>query len=206
MRVFLDSEGKANYDRIDESDRVSSLLDAVDAFLSLHPLSCSRCGDSCCRKQWSVEVDNVYVNSLAGADRDNRLSFIRNRLQLKKNYRWGFKQFVLKKDGPCPHNTPLNRCLIYKDRPVICRLYICCEKSLRYNMLREMVGSVYLTALLMEYRLERRRLSPGIINMYRRNPAVFADGYGIPLSEILDYAVDTGWLDDRERQMLCAPL
>ena len=58
MRLILDTDGKVNYDEININTTVYEVLDAVNIFLEDNPLPCNKCIDSCCRKSWSVEMDN----------------------------------------------------------------------------------------------------------------------------------------------------
>jgi hypothetical protein len=92
--------------------------------------------------------------------------------------------------------------MIYKERPVICRLYICTAKSYRYNVVRELIGSTYLKALILEDKMRKNAFTERTIKKYRRNPAVFAKDYDILLEDIFNYAEEEGWLFYDEREEL----
>jgi hypothetical protein len=202
MKLVLDTEGKINYDKISRYTTVQELLDAIDLFLAAHPLPCGQCEESCCKKSWAVEMDNVCVNRLCGGDSGAASHFVQDKLVLKKNYFRQFHQYVLKKKLNCSFITQANLCTIYEQRPVICRLYICSDKSYRYNVLRELIGGTYLKALVTEDKMRNRKFTPRTVNRYRSNPAVFAKDYNILLDDIFSYAAGEGWLDPCDTQEL----
>ncbi|SFC49731.1 YkgJ family cysteine cluster protein [Clostridium uliginosum] len=202
MKLLFDVEGKVNYDKINKNTTVKDVLDAVDIFLNNNPLDCNECEESCCKKSWSVEMDNVCVNKLSNWNDEVALEFVQKNLVKKKNYYRDFDQYVLNKKIDCNFITETNLCTIYGDRPIICRLYICSPKSYRYNVIRELIGSTYLKALIHEDKMRNNNLTKKTINKYKRNSAVFAKDYNILLEEIFDYAEDEGWLDIDEREEL----
>lgn len=202
MKLLLDTEGKINYDKINKNTTVKDVLEAVDIFLNNHPLNCNDCEESCCKKSWSVEMDNVCVNRLSNWKDEAAIDFVQDKLVKKKNYYRDFDQFVLNKEKDCNFITETNLCTIYEERPIICRLYICSARSYRYNVIRELIGSSYLKALVYEDKIRNNNFEDEIINKYKRNPAVFAKDYNILLEEIFDYAEDEGWLYSDEREEL----
>jgi Fe-S-cluster containining protein len=195
MRLFTDSKGKLNYDKITSDSTVQELLDAIDVFLSDHTLSCDKCGESCCKKSWAVEVDNVFVNRLCKRDNDEIGHFIQDKLVKTKNHFKEFDQYIFKKELNCCYVTESNLCTIYRQRPLICRLYVCCSKSHRYNVIRELTGAAYLKALVLEEKMRKNNFTNRTVRKYRRNPAVSAETYDIPLAGFINYALDEGWLD-----------
>lgn len=202
MKLFFDSEGKVNYDELDGATKVNDLLEAIDIFLKENPLPCSQCEESCCKKDWSVEMDNICVNRLCNYDKRAAAEFVKDKLVKKKNYYREFDQYVLKKDKNCTFITEDNLCTIYEERPIICRLYICTVKSYRYNLLRELIGSTYLKALVYEERLRNKNFTERTVKRYKKNPAVFAKGYDILLEDIFRYSEEEGWIDSDEYQEL----
>lgn len=200
MKVFPDAEGRTTYDRISPSSTVQDLLDAVDACLEAHPLPCHACAESCCKKPWAVEADNVFVRRFAGEEADARGRFVRERLKLKLNRSMEFNQYVLDKKAECPFVTQENRCRVYGVRPVICRLYVCTPRDRRYDVLRGLVAATYLQALVLEENLRGGGLSQSTEVRYRRNPALHASDYSLPLAAVLDYAQNVGWLDEEDRR------
>jgi|GEM_PF-2985315 len=202
MKVLFDDEGKVNYDKLNKNTTVKGVLDAVDVFLNNNPLDCNGCEESCCKKSWSVEMDNICVNKLTNWNDEAALDFVQEKLIKKTNYYRDFDQYVLNKKKDCNFITETNLCTIYEDRPVICRLYICSPRSYRYNVIRELIGSTYLKALVYEDEIRNNNLTSETTSMYKRNPAVFAKEYNILLEEIFDYAEDEGWLDLDEREEL----
>ena len=195
MYVFLNDQGAVDCGSIDRQTTVQDLLDAVDLFLQAHPLPCQACADSCCKKHWAVEVDNVAARRMAGESADE---FLRSRLKQKWNYALGFRQLVLRKEGPCPFVTEASLCSIYAKRPVICRLYVCCPRSDRYDRLRETVAATYLQALVFERNMRTRELTDRTIQNYQQNPAIGAADYSLPLSEVIAYGRWMGWLDETD--------
>jgi len=202
MKLLFDVEGKVNYDKINKSTTVKEVLDAVDIFLNANPLPCNKCEESCCKKSWSVEMDNVCVNKLSNWNDEVALDFVQKKLVKKKNYCRDFDQYVLNKKTDCTFITETNLCTIYDHRPIICRLYICSTKSYRYNVIRELIGSTYLKALVLEDKMRNNNFTERTINKYKRNPAVLAKDYNISLEEIFNYAEEEGWLDSDEREEL----
>lgn len=202
MILFPDSKWKLNYDKITGETTVQDLLDAIDLFLSDHPLSCEKCGESCCKKSWSVEMDNVCVNRLCSRDEDAISKFIQEKLVKKKNHFLEFDQYIFKKEQNCCYVTEGNLCTIYGQRPLICRLYVCSAKSHRYNVIRELTGAAYLKALVLEEKMRRNEFTKRTVNRYRRNPAFLAKDYHIRLADIINYAQEEGWLDPDEVQEL----
>ena len=202
MLVFLNSEDKVDYDKIDENTTVKDLLAAVDVFLSENPLPCDNCEESCCKKAWSVEMDNVCVNRLSGGSPEAQRAFVKEHLVKKKNYYRDMDQYVLNKEKNCTYITDSNKCLIYQDRPIICRLYLCSAKSLRYGTLRELVGTTYLKALVLEYRMNSKMLSEKTISKYKRNPVLLSREYDVTLHKIIKYGGQEGWIDRDESGML----
>ncbi|MCR3759798.1 YkgJ family cysteine cluster protein [Clostridium felsineum] len=198
MKLILDNEGKVNYEEIEKNSTVKDLLEAIDLFLNSNPLPCSRCRESCCKKSWSVEMDNVCVNRLVNNDDKLATKFVKNKLVKKENYYRDFDQYVVKKDKACIFITDENLCTIYDKRPVICRLYICTDKSYRYNVVRELIGSTYLEALVLEEEIRNNNLEREVIESFK-NPALFKDRYDISLEDIFDYAEDVGWLYKEDR-------
>ncbi|NRZ12726.1 hypothetical protein [Clostridium beijerinckii] len=69
-------------------------------------------------------------------------------------------------------------------------------------MIRELIGSTYLKALVLEEKMRKNDFPEQTIDKYKRNPAVFAKEYNILLEEIFDYAEDEGWLYSDERDEL----
>lgn len=202
MKIFLNSDGAVDFDEINNNSTVDELLDAIDIFLKNNPLPCGSCDDSCCKKSWSVEMDNVCVNRLCSWNKDAAIEFVQDKLMRKMNYFKDFYQYVLRKDKECTFVTKDNWCTIYEARPIICRLYICSKKSQRYNILREIIGCTYLSALVAEYKINSNKLTERAISRHRENPAVFAKGYDIYIEDIINYAETQGWLDPDERELL----
>jgi len=202
MKLLFDDEGKVNYDEINKNTTVKEVLDAIDIFLDNNSLPCNECEESCCKKAWSVEMDNVCVNKLSNWNDEVALDFVQKKLIKKKNYYRDFDQFVLNKKTYCNFITEENLCTIYENRPVICRLYICIPKSYRYNVLRELIGTIYLKALILEDKMRNNKLTEITINKYKKNPAVFATEYNISLEAIFNYAEEEGWLDIDDREEL----
>jgi Fe-S-cluster containining protein len=202
MKLILNSEGKVDYDNLDKDATVRDVLEAIDIFLSKNPLPCNNCEESCCKRDWSVEVDNVCVNRLSGWSDEAAVSFVQDRLVKKKNYAMDFNQYVLVKEKNCSFITEENLCTIYENRPIICRLYICTPKSYRYNLLRQLIGSTYLKALILEDRQRNNNFTKGTINKYKRNPAFGVKDYDIFLEDIFIYGEEQGWLDFDEKQEL----
>lgn len=201
LKLFINTEGLVDYDQISEGTTVQDLLDAVDLFLQDQPLPCAACVDSCCKNSWSVEVDNISVRRLCQGDERRTAEFIRDKLVRKINPVHEFEQFVLKKDGACLFVTEVNRCRVYEQRPVICRLYLCNPKSYRYNVLRQIIGSAFLSALVLEAALREPKPSRLAKRGRRENPAVYAGDYTVLLADILDYAQSQGWLDQDDRDL-----
>ena len=61
-------------------------------------------------------------------------------------------------------------------------------------MIRELIGSTYLKALVLEDKMRNNNFTERTINKYKRNPAVFAKDYNISLEEIFDYAEEKAGL------------
>lgn len=202
MKLYLNSEGKIDYDKLDRGSTVKDVLESIDIFLSENPLPCSTCEESCCKKEWSVEVDNVCVNRLSNWNDEAAAGFVKDRLVKKKNYAMDFHQYVLNKEKSCTFITESNLCTIYEERPIICRLYICSPKSYRYNLIRQLIGSTYLKALILEDRMRNNNFSERTIKKYKRNPAVGAKDYDILLNDIFVYAEEEGWLYSDDKQEL----
>lgn len=202
MKLLFDVEGKVNYDKINKNTTVKDVLYAVDIFLSNNPLNCNKCEESCCKKSWSVEMDNICVNRLSSWNDEVALDFVQEKLIKKRNYYRDFDQYVLNKKMDCNFITETNLCTIYEDRPIICRLYICSARSYRYNLIRELIGSTYLNALVYEEEIRNNNFTNETINQYKINPAVFAKDYNMLLEKIFDYAEYEGWLDIDEREEL----
>lgn len=202
MKLFLDKEGKVNYDKLDKASTVRDLLEAIDLFLEDNPIPCNSCEESCCKKAWSVEMDNVCVNRLTNNEDKAAAKFVSDNLVKKRNYYREFDQYVIKKDKNCIFITDENLCTIYEKRPIICRLYICIPKSYRYNVVRELIGSTYLRALVFEDEIRNNSLNKEAIDDYKRNPALFANTYNILLEDIFDYAEEEGRLYEEDRAEL----
>lgn len=194
MKLFFDTDGKVNYDKISKNTTVNDLLDAIDIFIENNPLPCDNCEESCCKKNWAVEIDNICVNRLSNWDDSLSVNFVNEKLVKQKNYSKEFDQYVLKKEKDCNFITKSNLCTIYEERPIICRLYICSDKSNRYNMLRELIGSTFLKALVLENKIKNNNFTQKTINKYKKNPAVFAHDYNILIDDIFNYSEDEGWL------------
>ncbi|MBK1811922.1 YkgJ family cysteine cluster protein [Clostridium sp. YIM B02505] len=202
MNLLFDSEGKVNYDKINKETTVKDVLEAIDIFLNNNPIPCDTCKESCCKKAWSVEMDNVCVNRISNWDERCASDYVKKKLVKKRNYYREFDQYVLDKEKNCHFITEENYCTIYEQRPIICRLYICIDKSYRYNVVRELIGSTYLKALIFEEEMRTSKLSDELIKQYKRNPAVFAKGYDISLNDIFNYSEEEGWLYEDERDEL----
>jgi Fe-S-cluster containining protein len=200
MRLFLDLSGKVDYDKIPNGATVQDLLDAVDTFLLSHPLPCDACPDSCCKKTWAVEVDNVAARRLSDGGDAALAAFVREKLVLKRNRSMGFRQYVLDKKTLCTYVTQGNRCNAYDNRPVICRLFICAPKSYRYNKSREVIAAAFLQALVMEENMRGRQLSDATLRRYRQNPALLAADYAVRLKDVFAHARRVGWMEDGEQQ------
>jgi Fe-S-cluster containining protein len=195
MKLFPDSEGKMNYDEITSDSTAQDLLDAIDIYLSDHNLSCDKCRESCCKKSWAVEVDNVFVNKFCNWEEETISKFVQDKLLKTKNHFKEFDQYIFKKERNCCYVTENNLCTVYEQRPLICRLYVCNAKSHRYNVIRELTGATYLKALVLEEKMRKNNYQPRTVKKYGRNPAVFAKDYNILLVDIFRYALDEGWLD-----------
>lgn len=193
MKLFVDQKGEVDFDQITDKTTVQDLLDAIDLFLLDHPLPCDACEHSCCKNPWLVEVDNVSANRLCQRSSQPINEFVQEKLVKKKNHAWGIDQFVMKKETECIFITDSNRCTVYEQRPIICRLYICSPKSYRYNLLREMIACTFLRAFVLEDKMKEKKYSPRTIRRYKNNPAVFASDYNILLADILKYSQVEGW-------------
>lgn len=202
MKLLIDIEGKINYDKITKHSTVQDLLEAIDIFLNDNTLSCDKCQDNCCKKTWSVEMDNVCVNRLCNWDKESARNFVQDKLLMKENMYREFDQYVLNKETNCNYISATNFCTIYDKRPIICRLYICSPKSYRYNVIRELISGAYLKALVMEEKMRNSHFTQRMDNQYGSNPAVFARNYNILLEDVLNYAQEEGWLDPEETQEL----
>jgi hypothetical protein len=69
-------------------------------------------------------------------------------------------------------------------------------------LLRELIGSTYLKALVFEEKMRNKDYTERTIKKYKENPAVFAKDYDILLEDIFDYSEYEGWIDSEERQEL----
>ena len=198
MNLLWNAAGAVDIDALEPGTTVQDLLDAIDVFLQANPLDCTGCALSCCRRAWSVEVDNVSAGRLCGGQGAEVSCFVREKLMLKRNHALGFNQFVLNKTTDCHYILPDNRCGVYAVRPIICRLYICGALSPRYNALRSAVGATYLQALV----LEEAQRADGAPVQAGNNPALSARDYSLRLTDILRYAAAQGWLEDEKREEL----
>ena len=93
MKLLFDAEGKVNYDEINENTTVKEVLASIDVFLNDNPLTCDKCDESCCKKSWSVEMDNVCVNKLSNWNNEAALDFVGKKLVKKKAYLHLQKQY-----------------------------------------------------------------------------------------------------------------
>lgn len=192
MELCLDPEGRVEYSGAGVSVPVQEFLDAVDRFLETRPLPCARCGESCCRKPWAVAMDNVAAGRLCG-DHGARPRYARENCTLRENIALEIDHYVLKKPaarGYCPFVSPENRCTVYAARPLICRLYLCLPAGRRYERLSALIAGTYLQALALE-------AAEG-----RRNPALGAADYALPLGAVLRHALEEGWTDAPEARAL----
>ena len=195
MKLFFNESGQLDYDTIGDTDTLADLLQAVDLFIDRHPLSCSRCENSCCRKPWAVEVDNVSVRRLCADHKIPQSELISSMLETDENKHLDFDQYIMKKQSAhCPWLSEMNRCRIYQSRPLICRLYSCFPKSQRFNQLREASAATFLLALVFEQLIDQQQPSERQLEYYQKNPALNALDYKVGLQKILDYALDEGWL------------
>jgi len=116
MNLIFDAEGKVNYDKINKNTTAKDVLDAVDVFLNNNPLDCNGCEESCCKKAWSVEMDNICVNKISNWNDEVALEFVQEKLVKKRNYCRDFDQYVLNKKTNCNFITETNLCTIYEDK------------------------------------------------------------------------------------------
>ena len=195
MKLFYNESGQIDYETLEQDASLCGLLQAIDIFIDKNPLPCSQCQDGCCRKSWAVEVDNVSVRRLSTEAGISRSEFVSKMLDLEENKSLDFDQYVMKKQtAHCPWVTESNRCRIYQSRPLICRLYTCSAKSLRYNQLREASAATFLQALVFEQIIDNEKPSASQLEYFAKNPALHAPDYNIELQKIIDYAVDEGWI------------
>jgi hypothetical protein len=61
-------------------------------------------------------------------------------------------------------------------------------------MLRELIASTYLKALVLEEKLRKNNVTQTTVDNYKKNPAVFAKDYDILLDDIFNYSEEEGWL------------
>lgn len=195
MKLFFNEAGQIDYDAFDNGTTLDDLLQAIDIFIDNHPLSCGQCQNGCCRKPWAVEVDNVSARRICADTRMSQADFFDDMVEIDENKHLDFDQYVMKKQTPhCPWVTESNRCRVYQSRPLICRLYTCSLKSLRYNQLREASAATFLQALVFEQMINNQNPSASQIDYYKKNPALYARDYSIELQKIIDYALEEGWI------------
>lgn len=133
LELFFNQEGAIDIKKYSKTTRVKDFLDANREFLEENPLACFECTENCCRQGWDIELDIVFVNRLL----ENRQLKIH---QLFEEY-IGLSKLKnpIFKDQTCKFLHKEGFCMIYDQRPFICRAYTCHLEGDKYRLLRGII-------------------------------------------------------------------
>ena len=140
MIVYLDTNGELTCGPVSETDTVADLAVAVEEFCRLR-LDCGNCLNTCCAGL-IVHADSVFVNSLDRLVRQADGEYWLPRT-LGRDERTGKWFLPPKEDGCCRYLSARGRCLIYRFRPLVCRLHTCFPAAEEYGRLKEDIYFVY---------------------------------------------------------------
>lgn len=191
MKIFLNDNKEIDYVELNSTTTVQDLLNAIDEFLEANPLDCEHCKERCC-KRYAIEVDNVFVRANCRGNDDR---FIDTKLK----YDQKLNKFCTNGKKYCRYLNGLEKCDLYKTRPLICRLYMCYSYSKHYLLLQSLISHVFTTALMVEW--GARVTGKSVMDVEPTpitNPVVNADDYSIRIQEIMPWSEYN--IDDDERE------
>lgn len=190
MESYLDPEGKLACSIPDSQDTVADLAEAVERFCQEN-INCSTCADTCCAGL-IVYADNVFLRNLerllyqSNPD-DDVAELLRRSLRLDPGSgKWFIPQG---QEGKCQYLSHHGRCLVYKFRPLVCRLHVCQQAAADYRELKDNLYYAYHEAL----KVEMTRLITGkaaAMSGYwaAPNPLLGMEEYSAVISEVSDWA------------------
>lgn len=202
MQFIVDGDNKLNFTDLQPSDTIQDISNALEHFLSSNPLPCHSCDNNCCRIV-PIRPDNVFMKQPAFKQPDketyNYLQPLKAFVELD-----GGIYFMPKKkhrDGFICHYNSDNKCVIYYNRPILCRLYTCLPISNSWNQLMNIIVQAYKDAL--EYEIMEQIVKShgtrAILPSYPgkgTNPTLHAFDYSAKIGDLLYWAANNGRVDD----------
>jgi Fe-S-cluster containining protein len=190
MESYLDSEGKLACSAPGLQDTVADLAGAVERFCQEN-INCSTCADTCCAG-FIVYADNVFLRNLerllcqSNPD-DDIAELLRRSLGLDPGSgKWFIPQG---QEGKCQYLSRHGRCLVYKFRPLVCRLHVCRQAAADYREFKDNLYYAYHEALKVEMTCLITGESAAMPEYWAApNPLLGMEDYSAVISEVGDWA------------------
>lgn len=149
MEIYLTPGGEVSCRPSGSQDTVADLLRAMEIFCSSH-IDCAGCTHTCCAGL-VVYADNVFARRLAalGAATDRDAAGLPARILCLHP---GTRRWFLPANeaGRCRFLAADGRCIIYRDRPLVCRLHLCLKSEAGFARLKDELYHAYRHALACE--------------------------------------------------------
>lgn len=186
IQFYFNELNELDYKSLDPNISVFDFMKIHDEFLKKYPLPCSSCTYNCCRMNWLISADNVFVK----LNSDEISTFSYNNLDLIEDKLYMKKQLDKKK---CIFLDKNDKCCVYKTRSITCRLFTCYVEGKELTLLKDLLAHAFEEALTFEYILEKHKnqnkdVAIEVSNFCKANPSVFAKDYKVPIKDILDWA------------------
>ena len=174
---------------IKSTDTVQDYLDALESYLKEEPLPCHECKDNCCKRNWSIAIDNVYFLNKTNNNPYNKEKFFKREcFQIFKNESL-VPHYSIKNPtkSSCKDLNGLNRCTIYENRPLVCRTYTCVAKDNKLELMSNLITETAKYAFSYHY-IYLKTEDLFFKDSYENNPFYNINSYNIPIKNILEYA------------------
>lgn len=148
MYLYLNSRGEIDCGRLSADSTVSDMINAVLYFCQKH-VNCGICTDTCCAGLL-VYTDHVFLHNLLhvskqGLDKQDLAEMPSRVMRFNAISQSWF--LPPNEAGRCRFLSHSGRCLIYRIRPLVCRMHVCGRIEPGFKQIKDTIYSAYQSAL-----------------------------------------------------------
>ena len=144
MEVYVNNQGELACSEPQAHSTVLDLISAVEDFCRKH-VDCQSCTNTCCAG-YIVYADHIFLRRLTALAGLSASAEDADQLAMR-SVRWDAqagKWFLPPgPDGRCRFLSGQGRCLIYRARPLVCRLHVCYPAEGGYKQLKDSIYYAY---------------------------------------------------------------
>lgn len=146
LKLFLNKDNEVDISGLNKESTVLDFFDAIDNFLNENPLPCETCKQHCCKGRFKINMDSVSAKKLSKGKMERIIPKLfvdmgENKLEI----------YIVAGHKQCRHLSGLARCLVYRDRPAICRTYMCIPQSQNFKIVDLSIVAEMHHAMRIEY-------------------------------------------------------